>query len=603
MRPIIFGGRFGWLHPGNGTRGVVLCNAYGHESVWSHDGMRNLADRLSARGIPVLRFDYRGTGDSAGADGANDQFETAVDDVCAAIARLREETGVTRVTLCGLRLGAAFALLAADRDDVDRLVLLAPVASGRSYVRELSIMRNIWLDQLPAPLRAAQPQDAPLNVLGQIYSAAFRTRLNAFDAIDALKDRTGAPASETLIVDMSAGGTEALRKRLDALGGKVEQRPFEGYAAFMQETTFSRLPTRVFDSVVDWIAAADGPQRQAARTAQKTDWDPDLMLRTPEACEQPVRFGAAGRLFGILCTPHEMHDRGPVVLITNTSASPHVGDSRLSVRIARELARRGIASLRFDGRGIGDSSPAQGGGAPLDAPPPVYSSAVVEDVATAAHWLKEQGYRQVVSFGICSGAYSALRAALAGRALSGVISVNLQRFHMPDGISTDALREHRPNSMAGYRSSFFELKKWKQVLSGDRKIMPFVRLVLKRSTTTLAVRIGAWRRRIAGWSCADTTPVDPHEILRALQRKEVSTLFVCGAYDSSLDLVTMYFGPRGKRLSRFAGARAVVLDDLDHSVFGSHAADAVVGLCSEFVKGLESRRATAATIINAESPA
>jgi pimeloyl-ACP methyl ester carboxylesterase len=196
-----------------------------------------------------------------------------------------------------------------------------------------------------------------------------------------------------------------------------------------------------------------------------------------------------------------------------------------------------------------------------------------------------------------------LRAALVGRALSGVISVNLQRFHMPDGISTDALRQHRPNSMAGYRSSFFELKKWQQVLSGDRKIMPFIRLVLKRMATLVSVRLGAWRRRIAGWSCAETMPVDPHDILRTLQRKEVSTLFVCGGFDSSLDLMTMYFGPRGKRLSRFAGARAVVLDDLDHSVFSAHAAEAVVGLCSEFVKGLDTRRATTGRIVNAESPA
>ncbi|WP_174991829.1 alpha/beta hydrolase [Burkholderia arboris] len=602
MRPIIFGGRFGWLHPGNGTRGVVLCNAYGHESVWSHGGMRNLADRLSASGMPVLRFDYRGTGDSAGADGASDQFETAVDDVCAAIAQLREATGVTRVTLCGLRLGAAFALLAANSRDVDQLVLLAPVASGRSYVRELSIMRNIWLDQLAAPLRAAQPKDAPFNVLGQVYSAAFRTRLNAFDAVDALKDGAGAPASGTLIVDVTAGASEPLQKRLQALGGTVEQRSFDGYAAFMQETTFSSMPTRVFDAVVDWIAATGGQHDPAPRAASNLDWDAGLMLRTPEACERPVRFGVAG-LFGILCTPHALHDRGPVLLITNTSASPHVGDSRLSVRIARELARRGIASLRFDGRGIGDSAPVRGDSAPEDALQPVYSSAVVEDVATAAHWLKEQGYRQVVSFGICSGAYSALRAALVGRALSGVISVNLQRFHMPDGISTDALRQHRPNSMAGYRSSFFELKKWKQVLSGDRKIMPFVRLVLKRMATLVSVRTGAWRRRIAGWSCAETMPVDPHDILRTLQRKEVSTLFVCGGFDSSLDLMTMYFGPRGKRLSRFAGARAVVLDDLDHSLFSAHAAEAVVGLCSEFVKGLDARRATTGRIVNAESPA
>ena len=91
--------------------------------------------------------------------------------------------------------------------------------------------------------------------------------------------------------------------------------------------------------------------------------------------------------------------------------------------------------------------------------------------------------------------------------------------------------------------------------------------------------------------------------MRVLQRNGVSTLFVCGAYDSSLDLMTMYFGPRGKRVSRYSGARAVVVDDLDHSVFSSHAVEAVVGLCSEFVKGLDARRVPAGRIVKAESPA
>src|SRR5260370_30764668 len=126
MRPIVFGGRFGWLHPGTGARGVVLCSPFGHESVWSHKGMRRLAEELCARGVSVLRFDYRGTGDSVGEDGAAQQFQTAVADVCAAVAWLKHETGVTDMTLCGLRLGASFAALAPPECSVNALVLLAP---------------------------------------------------------------------------------------------------------------------------------------------------------------------------------------------------------------------------------------------------------------------------------------------------------------------------------------------------------------------------------------------------------------------------------------------------------------------------------------------
>src|SRR5579862_9363032 len=108
MKPIVFGGRFGWLHPGKGTRGVVICNPFGHEGPWCHKGIRYLAEELSAYDIPVLRFDYWATGDSAGVDGDAHRLDAFVADIVAAVERLKEQTGVTSVTLCGLRLGATF---------------------------------------------------------------------------------------------------------------------------------------------------------------------------------------------------------------------------------------------------------------------------------------------------------------------------------------------------------------------------------------------------------------------------------------------------------------------------------------------------------------
>ncbi len=556
--------------------------------------MRALADGLSARGIPVLRFDYRGTGDSAGGDGASDQFETAVVDVCAAIERLREETGVTHVTLCGLRLGAAFMLMAAGQVHVDELVMLAPVVSGRSYLRELSIVRNIWLEQLPSPLQAVQQRDASFNVLGQVYSATFRDRLKGFDAAAAVRRGMRAPAARTLVFDVHPADSEPMRASIDALGGMTESRTFDGYGAFMQESIFSKMPERVFAAVMDWISDPLEAHAPAADVASQTaapwpDLGPNAVLRMDDVYEQPVQFGADG-LFGILCVPTGAADPGSALLITNTSASPHVGDSRLSVRIAREIARRGIASLRFDARGIGDGAISRAMAARMGLQP-VYSQTTIEDAATAADWLKSRGYRNVVSFGICSGAYSALRAGLLGRSLSGVVSVNLQSFYIPEGVSVEALHQYQSNSIAGYRSSLFDLSKWMQVLRGERRIWPFIRLMLKRTRTLLSNRVAAARHWTTPTPVVGAMPTDPQEVLRVLQRNGVSTLFVCGAYDSSLDLMTMHFGRRAKRLARFRSARAVVLDEVDHSVFGGQAVDKVVELCVEFTQRLDAAHA------------
>ena len=69
-RALRFGeGLFGWYHAADaGGRDivVVLCPPMGPEYTRSHRTLRHLADRLALAGIPALRFDYHGVGDSAG---------------------------------------------------------------------------------------------------------------------------------------------------------------------------------------------------------------------------------------------------------------------------------------------------------------------------------------------------------------------------------------------------------------------------------------------------------------------------------------------------------------------------------------------------------
>jgi hypothetical protein len=76
------------------------------------------------------------------------------------------------------------------------------VVSGKSYVRELSVIRKTRLEQWAAPLRAIQPEDAPLNVLGQVYSKQFQADLSALDPARLLKDAADKPASRALIFDI-----------------------------------------------------------------------------------------------------------------------------------------------------------------------------------------------------------------------------------------------------------------------------------------------------------------------------------------------------------------------------------------------------------------
>ncbi|SAK67918.1 alpha/beta hydrolase [Caballeronia temeraria] len=586
MRPVVFGNRFGWLHAGSGKRGVVLCNTYGHEYVWTYGGMRYLADALSARGISVLRFDYRGTGDSAGVDLAPDQFQSSVDDVNAAVDWLKSSAGIEHVTLCGFRVGAAFALTAALRQTVDELVLLAPVASGRVYMRELSIVRKTWLELLAPPLREMQQDDAPLNVLGQVYSDQFKDSLEAIDLVARVKGAAIAPARRVLIMNLRAGGKDPLRDALAEKGVEAQARPFEDLTGFLQETAFNALPRAAFAEVVDWIAGSASPVKQAKSNVNAVDW-PALKIETPEAIERPVRIGQE-KLFGILCEPRKRSAQGPVFLITNTSASARVGDSRLSVRIARELARRGIASLRFDARGRGDSPAAPGAVQSDTAFGRIYNPIATEDTATAARWLARQGYKSIFAFGVCSGAYHALKAAVVENAITGVITVNLPTFKRPADVAPDGLRQSTRNSMAGYAMSMLDPQKWKAILRGEKQLMRVVRFVLEYAATRARSRIVDVLRLDRLSSTPPELATEPGAMIRALDTKGVKTVLVYGAYDAGMDLIAAHFGKQGARLSRFPSVRMAIFSDLDHALFMTSGSAQVIALCERIARQVAS---------------
>src|SRR3954465_3034524 len=94
--PMQFGAReaplFGWYHPPVGARrgcGVLVCGPIGDEATRAHRPLRHLAERLAAEGFPVLRFDYRGTGDSSGDEMQPGLVKGWLDDVALAADELR----------------------------------------------------------------------------------------------------------------------------------------------------------------------------------------------------------------------------------------------------------------------------------------------------------------------------------------------------------------------------------------------------------------------------------------------------------------------------------------------------------------------------------
>ena len=124
------------------STGILLCYPLGHEYVWAHRAFRKLAERIAGDGFHVLRFDYYGTGDSAGepAAGSAEQWRL---DICTAADLLRSGSGSRSLCLIGSRLGANLAMdAAAAREDIDSVVLWDPVDDGSAYLRGLFALHS-----------------------------------------------------------------------------------------------------------------------------------------------------------------------------------------------------------------------------------------------------------------------------------------------------------------------------------------------------------------------------------------------------------------------------------------------------------------------------
>jgi alpha-beta hydrolase superfamily lysophospholipase len=589
MRPVVFDGCFGWLHPAEARHpvgagadhGVVLCSPFGYDELCTHRGWRRLAERIAAAGMPVLRFDYPGAGDSLGTEEDPNQVEAWIDSIATAVRYLRQWTGVTQVSLCGLRLGATFAAVAAQRmGGVDGLVLLSPALSGKNYVRELRAHRQGWLSTEAGAAAEPIPESAAyVEAVGFGWHGDEIARLSAID----LRTDTRAPARRVLLLDSSNGArATALAGQYAANGVEVEQLPFDESDRFMLEALYSEEPVEAFSAVTRWLSAeassrvlAEGAASAPGAASHELSQGlpaglpaglpeamPTLRLAQQRAVERAVVFGP---YFGIYCQPDVPRAGAPAMLLFNTGASHHIGDGRIFVTFARKLAAQGIASLRMDLGGLGESTPAAEK-VTLDT---LYADQASVDAMAGADWLVSNGHAGVVTFGVCGGAFVGLHAADMHPAILGCFSVNVQKFVWDDaarvvpGVASTRVLQR----------SALSLDKWKRVLRGESSLRPAVMELSRR------MRRRFWRSTVDLIENVTGVSIAPTEVQRLMQRlnaKGVQVQLVYGEFDLGRDELKIQFGTNLGGLRRLSHVRVVTLPHLDHVLFTARARESAM---------------------------
>jgi hypothetical protein len=248
------------------------------------------------------------------------------------------------------------------------------------------------------------------------------------------------------------------------------------------------------------------------------------------------------------------------VLFANTAASHHIGEARMWVQQARNLARQGVASLRMDVGLIGESLCPAATMSDADQ----HADQSVKDVILGVDFLFEKGHILPTAVGICSGAYLVMKAATANARLCGALLINQRAYVLTSGLIERTGAEPIVASNAVYLRSLRSREKWHRLLAGQ--------IPLAAIAKALLIRRGSQWRRAATYVLDALTGRDSDRAVvrrhfKLLEKRGVQLRVVYGDLDVGLEEARLFFGGDLQWLRTLRNAKADIEQVLDHGLF------------------------------------
>jgi pimeloyl-ACP methyl ester carboxylesterase len=406
--------------------GVVIVPPFGWEEVCSYRPLRFMAQGFAQRGIPALRYDLPGTGDSSGDAADAGLVDSWIRSVADAAKELRSVASVRDVTVIGIHLGAMLAMKAISQGaDVRQMVLWGPASTGGKVLRELRAAANVerWehLRDEDAP-----PQPMPgFESGGFLISPETQRALEELD-VSSLPWRT--PPRVLLLSRDDLPPDDRIVEGLHTSLPHVAIAPGHGYAAMMASPQESVCSVETVDLIADFIASDFHETPPLEKVAHKKAAIPLSHAAArpehvaPRTLESVFSIDASSlRMFGILAEPDPAVPRNDYCLVyLNAGGVRHTGPNRMWVESARRWAARGVASLRLDLQGIGESDGEQA----IDVPS-LYRETFIQQIEIAIEGLRKYtGAKRFGAIGLCSGACWAFHAAARIQDVDSAILVN-----------------------------------------------------------------------------------------------------------------------------------------------------------------------------------
>ncbi|HWU63295.1 MAG TPA: alpha/beta fold hydrolase [Ensifer sp.] len=546
------------VHTTPSDTAVLLVSPWGFEDMSVRKFYREIAEALAARGLASLRFDLPGTGDSAEvqADITLDDWLTAITAAASEAGRL---SGASKIVLLGHGLGASLALLTEARiANLTGVAVLAPVTSGRIYARETSL----WWKVIAADLGLGPDytETGALTIAGMTMPDAVAASIRKLRDADLKLSR---PLPVLAVCRQGRDSDGALADALASGGAAVTRLPYDGFDALVVNPLISKTPNQLVAQIADWargIAPAEGPSAEPGRSSA-------MPLTGDGYRETGHRFADGGRLIGTFCEP-EGETRGAPVLLVSTSYDRASAWGYSGAATARALARRGIASLRFDAAGIADSPATPGDPAQL-----LYSKSLDRDVAMALDELTALTGSPAVLAGRCSGGYHAFQASVANPNAAGVVIINSHAFVWDESQSVEAALKKVWRPIGDYSKRAVNPETFRRLMRGQVDLkaagMAIGRLIVAKTYNRIEPVLG-------NLSAGNRLKSQIHAAFRALADRGAPVVLAYGRHDPGIEQARMVFGGDLKGLKRYANTRFVTLGDSDHNVTVPEAQQTVI---------------------------
>ncbi|MGC3980244.1 MAG: hypothetical protein QM808_03205 [Steroidobacteraceae bacterium] len=549
---------FAMLHQPVHSRNLVaiIVNDFGYPGLTACWNFRKLANEWAALGITVLRMDLPGTADSPAIYGnCVAQWQAGVS---AAINFVRSHDQNVPIVLVGLRLGAMLAInAAANQKNIASLQLIQPCLDGLAYVQQAE---NV------APLVVQVQYQGPE---GRLLSGHFLTT-EEFQSLQSIQVDLAHPAGTMDVMSFPGDGAAGFVAAAQQAGWHAELYQYdEKSEEWLIDAPLTRVP-QCFGAMTQRL------QTLLSEPVKVTPWELDDRQSSHGYVEQSLRCqDTDGSVqFGILTAPDEDTVPETVVILFGTASNRRTGIHDNNVYWARSLAESGIACLRFDVTGLGDSEPRLGN-SDNDLLVPWNHT----DADAWLQLLRQMGVRRFGAAGLSSGGYNAFQCALAHEDVVALFGINVARYVIRQSIHEVISTQVKTSS--SYVSALVDPKTWLRLLKGEVAVKRIAAALSRRLMAALRTRIKMLHVNRSN----EAVLGEAHgNMLNILKREGARVTLLYSVGDAYYFEFEQEFGPRGESLTQEDNFKLVLLAGADHSLSHHRMARQIADLLRDFFR-------------------